>query len=614
VVDLKSSSLSNRYYVARLTLDLLSSGALRNFLQRGALRDHPIGAFSPILLTSFRRDRMNRYIVTIIGAVALVSAVSCAFAFPISGVLPEASFERVVAIDPDSVSTVAVASPKFNMKPRGRSFRLGVLDESATFYPILLAVKVGRSVVPVGRAISKGLCKRPGVVGYSVLRRSLKGAKFGVGTSEVGDSSTESFLYLKRFKRSKSQSVSAALRAVADKRNTVSINGDCSPLGNALSLGVGSIGESLGVRSSLKGDADNDGLPDSVDIDVDGDGILNPYDLSTPTLPRNFYLFSNLKVGIEQTVNVNTGVTPTREQVDALLSNASTLAIEVVADNSLGEVSELDCGGLSYCTTGGTGSVDQSRVPFPGPLGGSFDTDADGNGTIEKGSTNDFQLRTGAGLAEINAGDTFVQEVTDSSGRSANYFARLAFVFKGTPALKSLTVNSDSTRSTNFSYPIAEGGEGTPGNCINVSEDTAGDLRLSFEAWRPQRKGVPALGEGEWVDIGGSEITIDIPNKPCSSAACSVIRSPNNCGISSYSTSDPNLSVSTGRLMDGSGDVSSSSTNTLSFILDLKACLAESGDSLDVGEEVNLDLQFRSVSSQGGSDNAAVKFCIRRSS
>lgn len=557
---------------------------------------------------------MKRPSPSLMVAVALVNAVSCALALPISGSVPDDRFERFVAFDPNSVSTVASATPKFRMKPKGKRFRLGALDESSTFYPVLLAVKVGRSVVPVARAISKGLCDRPGAVGYSVLRRTLKGAKFGIGTSQLAGTAVESFLYLKKFKGSKGKSISVALRGVADRRNTVSINGDCSPVGNAVSLGVGSSGQVLGIRSSLEGDTDSDGLPDGVDIDADGDGILNPYDLSTPRQLRGFYLFSNLKVGIEQTVNVNTGVTPTREQVDSLLSGASTLAIEVVANDSLGETSELDCGGLSYCSTGGTGSVALSGTPFPGLLGGSLDPDADGNGTIVKGSTNDFQLRTGAGLAEINAGDTFVQEVADASGSSESYFARLAFVFKGTPALKSLTVNSDSARSTNFTYPIAEGGLGTPGNCIDVAQDTGGNLGIAFEAWRPQRKGISALGEGEWVDIGGSEITIDIPNKPCSSGPCSVIRSPNNCGVSSYSSSDPNLSVSTGRLLDGAADSSSSSSNTLSFGLDLKSCLAESGDSLEVGQELTLDLQFRSVSSQGGSDNAAVKFCIRRSS
>ena len=67
--------------------------------------------------------------------------------------------------------------------------------------------------------------------------------------------------------------------------------------------------------------------------------------------------------------------------------------------------SRLDCGGLSYCSAGGSG---YSAEPFPNglPFPGSFDQDGDGFGTITAGPTGDFQLHTRAPSDKIGSGDT----------------------------------------------------------------------------------------------------------------------------------------------------------------------------------------------------------------
>lgn len=165
-------------------------------------------------------------------------------------------------------------------------------------------------------------------------------------------------------------------------------------------------------------DADDDGLVDAVDADNDDDGVLDNYDSqgndrgpAGPTAVRSFYVFSNLKVEIDQTLNVNVGPVSTA-QVDDLLEGHQTLAIGVPGDTSAGETTELDCAALTYCAAGGTGMA-MGSGPFPGAAGGPSDPDSDGLGTITKGPTGDFQLQTMATSGEIRGGDTFIERVTD---------------------------------------------------------------------------------------------------------------------------------------------------------------------------------------------------------
>ena len=58
---------------------------------------------------------------------------------------------------------------------------------------------------------------------------------------------------------------------------------------------------------------------------------------------------------------------------------------------------ELDCGGLGYCSTGGSGKALERSRAFPD----DFDSDTDGFGLLGVGPTGDFQLLTGAKASEI---------------------------------------------------------------------------------------------------------------------------------------------------------------------------------------------------------------------
>lgn len=531
----------------------------------------------------------------------------------IRGTLPNGVSAIVVTSASRSNDVATSEKNRFKVVYNKTRQRLSLIKND-TLFPVILGIKVGKRVYPVAKAISENICANENAVALNTLNTEIRRATFEFGS--IG--SDEAFAYLKNFsRRNFSRNLGRAIKQITSAKFTTEVDNNCAPSGNALSSGLTSSGGVSSLTIAKPGDLDNDGIPDIFDIDRDGDGIINPFDPDNRGFRRDFYVFSNLKAPIEATLNSNTGSTPTDSEVDNLLSSINKLAIEVKADSDAGQTSELNCGTLGYCSTGGSGTIEDTSTAFPGALGGTYDSDSDGHGTIEEGITGDFQLKTNANASAINAGDFFVQIVNRPSSRPIRFFKRLDFVFKGTPAIKTITRNPGTAGESaySFSYPVTDGDPGTATNCLNVAEES-GNLVLQIEAWRPQRKGIPAAGEADFVDLGNSDITIDIPNTPCSaggSGGCTGARSPNNCTVSTYSESDANLEIDGDNLRDTRADADADSSQTITFSVDLKACLAESGDTLDVGQKVFMGLQFRSEGDgDEGRDNAAIRFCVER--
>ena len=114
-------------------------------------------------------------------------------------------------------------------------------------------------------------------------------------------------------------------------------------------------------RSGAPGDRDLDGIPDMLDIDDDGDLC------STTSTGRSdgrcaqapaelFDVLTTLSLEVERTANANAappGSPLTVGQIDAALAELRTAAHGILP----GDSPELDCGGLVYCSTGGTGRI-----------------------------------------------------------------------------------------------------------------------------------------------------------------------------------------------------------------------------------------------------------------
>ncbi|MEA2222473.1 MAG: hypothetical protein QOH83_849 [Solirubrobacteraceae bacterium] len=448
-----------------------------------------------------------------------------------------------------------------------------------------------------------------------------KGAKVVVGLRGAGRLGT--------VKVKRGYGLARAPKRALDKRRTARARAGV-PVG-ALVLGrvAGRSKEAAGAGL----DVDRDGVPGAFDVDDDGDLLLDNVDKAArrsarqvPTGPPNsnlpvgpptpgsppvgaptpgpagapgapgagagFTLFSNLKLDIGLSVNANAGAV-TDAQIDDVLARFATLAISVPA----GDEVELDCLGLAYCSAGGTGTTLVGNKPFPG----DFDADGDGFGTNSRGDTGDFQLHPGATSAEIGSGDSFIQHVT-SGGVETTAAGTLNYVFSTTPALTTFTT---AAGSGTISYPVAPGGLGTDQNPIPVPAGSP--INLAF--WRPQRKAIAGSGEGSgFVDIGHLSYSADIPNGP--SAPGRPGGGPGlggNCQ-GQYASTDADATVTSDGVLDKADDRAAAPANTLSFTVDVDACLAANAVTWAAGDKLGIDIQARAV--QG--DNAAQKIWFKR--
>ena len=389
-------------------------------------------------------------------------------------------------------------------------------------------------------------------------------------------------------------------------------------------IGAGRFGRvrSKPLRATVVGDLDADGIPDPLDVDDDGDLILDNLDQANRGSgaraaqteggcgPNGFYcpaVSSYLALAnFAQTVNVNAG--STTGQIDATLSSTGYLRFSPAAESA-----ELDCGGepdpgnpdgwiggLTYCTRGGTGvaSAGGPGPAFPGPAGGEFDPDSDGFGTFPKPSF----LAHRATTTQIKTGDVLTQRIT-SGATESEIVVTLNYVFVTIPAL--VSYSDTAGNSATVSYPVAADGRGTFGHGFPVSAPPGEDIVLTLTFWRPQRKAIPGSDPAgaEWMDIGHLTYAVGAP--PSAGGGC-----PQN----TFSSTDPNLVppslplLGFGGLADSKDDAQASQQNTFTYQLNLSQCLAAKGLSFDPGQEQMLN--FLAVA--GATDTAQQTVSFKR--
>ncbi len=524
---------------------------------------------------------MNRWVFAVLCA---TFAASAAFADgkPITGSFNKkpASGTRLLAVGSDGrASSSAITSKTFSIAPPGTAARLYLLKDGSVNGQLVLSKCRGASSSPKQCAAS------------AVYTEFKAGKKLGT--------------FLKSGSAYVIKSVSLSSVVVgskADALNFVPIGLANAGLGNNPSI------SSLRTTQTLGDDADpdQDGLVSPVDVDDDGDSVIDNYDSTSPAAPQSsFRVFSNLKLDIEASLNYyTTGLA--EDQVLRGLAQ-QTLAIQVAGTGS--ETTELDCTGLSYCSPGGTGTLLNSSTAFPGTAGTGLDPDGDGFGTITAGGAgSDFQLATHPeSLAAVAAGDTLIQRITAADGLASRQVPGvLNFVFSSTPGIKSVAVNGGAAQEISYTAsPVL----GARNNCISVP--ASGKVELEVVGYRPQRPGVLANGEAQHVNLANSLITIDIPNGPVGGG---IAAGPGNC-TAGYSSSDSNLSASTSGIQDRIArdyDVllGVDDDKRFAFAIDVTQCLAAANPPVAwaSGQQLFLDLQFRSKDG----DNAATKFCVQR--
>jgi hypothetical protein len=318
-----------------------------------------------------------------------------------------------------------------------------------------------------------------------------------------------------------------------------------------------------------------------------------------------------LSLTLKDTVNANAAAL-TLAQVNDTLARRGILWIGGSLRSGVGI--ELDCGGapapggwsggLSYCTRGGTGRA------FPGlfarspprswPIAFPDAADANGNGFGElsalAGSAGQVTcqvpcvqafLSHGATSDQIGTGDVLNWRVT-LNGVETQFPTTLPDVYGTVPAVVSYRDGAGNSGTVTYPVPppfvgsgadffgesqgpyqgfqVARCPAGAPAPCVE------GDVVVTLQFWRPQRRAIPDVEEGEWTDIGG---LIYAPG-----VAGSDSPAPPNCRATDVSTTDPNLSPATTASQVGQGagfrdsaaDRRANPANTLSFSVNLTKC------------------------------------------
>ncbi|MBM3664189.1 MAG: hypothetical protein FJW92_00080 [Actinobacteria bacterium] len=108
--------------------------------------------------------------------------------------------------------------------------------------------------------------------------------------------------------------------------------------------------------ASAGGDPDQDGVPNAVGIDANGNGVI---DANDPNAPRAaaFQTFTTLFVDVLGTVNADAEPGSTA-RIDSLMVSTKELVFLGVPSGAT-----LDCNGLTWCSPGGTGRIQPARPP-----------------------------------------------------------------------------------------------------------------------------------------------------------------------------------------------------------------------------------------------------------
>ena len=372
-------------------------------------------------------------------------------------------------------------------------------------------------------------------------------------------------------------------------------------------IGAGNFGRvrSKPPRVSPPGDLDADGVPDRLDIDVNGNLILNNVDRSTrrqahaAQADSPFFIGANLVLSLSDTLNANAGAV-TDAQIDAALSKHEWLALGILPGSP-----ELDCGGapdpnnpqgwiggLSYCTRGGTGQASLPGYPAPStlqPFPACCDPDGDGFATLFNDSPNPppgaFFFNPNATSSQIGTGDVLIERVTTNGVTSATP-TMLPYIFDTAPALVSYDDGHGNSATVN--YPVPNRGPGVPGNAFPVTAGPSGDVAIKLTFWRPQRKSI-APEPGAWTDIGKLSYMANIQ----SVGTTDLPPESRDCPQTAFSEDDPNLSPpetfnaqnNRGGVTDLAPDQPANPANTITYTLNLSKCLAARGFTWKPGEE-----------------------------
>lgn len=529
--------------------------------------------------------------VTLASTIMLASDASAAKPVTVSGAVEGGKGMTVMALGPSgaAVRERAGAGGRFKFKlsaAQARGATLQLLDAGGQFVgPVVLSGKGRKLYLALsGRSVVVGPIARHD--GYARARKSVT-------------------------------------RSALDRKQTVVGDAKGKPIG-AGKLGLVRVGggnrRASAAGTTPGGDGDRDGVADIVDIDANGNRVIDRFD---PKAAQSAGLFSTLYTSLGQSLNVNAaGVTAT--QIDSLISGEGFFNLIFHFDEGYvrGRTirsAHVDCGTLSYCQRG-SGSATISGVSESGPSlprGTRWvDYTPDGSGlpNLEQITSHDrrnayaMSIAPRATTAQLRPGNTF-DVVFNTDGARVHFPTVLSPYFVTTPALASY---SSGGAETGLDYREIASAPGA--NHGNPAVLESGKVKLTF--WRPQRQAVPGAEAGEYYDLGRLHYGV-VPNttEPGSSGGgpefgCKGFFSDMAGGLVDGPTTRDTFADELSPMVDEAADALPDPARKLSFTLDVAGCLRAHGVD-PASRTVSLGLTAAGEVRPGGSDRAVQSFVVK---
>lgn len=334
-------------------------------------------------------------------------------------------------------------------------------------------------------------------------------------------------------------------------------------------------------------DADQDGLPNSLDADASGNGLLNIVDWDnasyTQWCPTN--TFAMTWANRHGAANLNSGMS--EAEIDAFVRDNLQASFELSREALPGRQIErvnVVCVLFPWCQTAtvNTGTGDEWSPPEE-PLWSSFDFELVSNRDVsgDPGWSPDDPdwfstgIRMRSTPSQIGPADAVIYMAQTTDGPPVAFADIFGPYLVTTPAIFRIETAKGTVHE--ISYPLEPGEPGAGGYVDEEGNHHAptpielDDTTAIFSVYRPQRRTIPGVESGEWRDIGGLRYLVHNPSGDGGSSEGGNW-SDGYCAKSTYSNLSPTLRQDGVMLEDTAPDSVPDPANSFEFTLDMAAC------------------------------------------
>lgn len=542
-------------------------------------------------------------LIAVVAVVLIVPATSsAASSATIKGKLSSAKGVTVngTASNGQVVSKTVGAGGKFSLKfkkgsAKGASLQL-VSSAGRYLGPVVLMRKGKKAYTQLaGKSVDLG--KIEVLKGYAIVAKGVKSKLVNLKKASTASKSGKPL-------------GAGKLGIVGKKSTSKSLRAGLAAGGPGSGTGGGGQDQGGGTDSDHEQgeDPDRDGIANAFDADDNNNGILDNQDPFNST--ESGGVFSTLFASFAGALNVNVGNAST-EAIDALIKNNLNVIYYFDDGQFRGSAvngASVNCFALGYCARGsGTAiisGVTESGPDLPrGQPWTSYSPDGSGFPGLERIASRGASVMSilpNATTTQITPGDSY-QVLFDTSSGPVTLARTLPPYFVTTPAI---TNHDTGGGPQTVSYPITSDAPGTSqGNPLTMSSE-----QLTLTLFRPQRLAVPGAESGTFVDMGHLHYGAVIGTQTQEFGCRGNYSNLSSTLTEGAATDDPSTSLFS--LTDSAGDAAPNPSSTLSFKLDLGACLRANGLP-SAGQIVDLTVTATGDSRPGGVDRAAQNLTVK---